>query len=542
VGSTFTFTVRVRLPEQPVAHPSHQRETLLGLRGRRVLVVDDNASAREILALMVRQFGMQTEVTHSGALSLLALKTATRRGEPFDLVLMDWRMPGMDGLEAARLIKSDAALSCTPAVLMVTAFGREEILQRAEQLNLEGVLIKPVTDSVLFNTIAEALGCAHAEPEARGRTPRSRVPEERGVPGLVGRRVLIVDDNALNREVATDFLLAAGMQVEAAVGGLDALERLRCGGYDIVLMDVHMPEVDGLMATREIRKEPRFARLPIIALTAQAQASDRGASLAAGMNAHLTKPIDEATLYATMVQLLSNPRASAVAASAGGNGAEATQQTVAAVDDPAWPSELPGIDLSVALARLGGRHDRVLRFLRGFVRDFADAPTRLADDQAVGRCDGIASIAHTVKSAAGYLGAADLSEAAERLEAAARLGDGGEAMAERVMLFRGYLDAVLAGLHALFAQTPPARPAAAGAIDEHTIALLIAEAEPLVSRGDYAALALLDEIAARLAGTPALALAEAARDQFEEVELESSAATLRELHAALAPPAAEDRA
>jgi two-component system sensor histidine kinase/response regulator len=562
VGSTFTFTIQARRPAQPEARPPDAVSD--GLRGRRVLVVDDNASAREILALMVRRFGMHTGVTDSGPSAMVALKLAARGGAPFDLVLMDWRMPGMDGLEAARLIKGDADLSRTPAVLMVTAFGREEILLRAEQLHLEGVLIKPVTDSVLFNTIAEALGCARADQEPGDAASRRRVPEPRGVVGLAGRRVLVVDDNALNREVATDFLLAAGMWVEAAAGGLEALERLRDGAYDAVLMDVHMPGMDGLTATREIRRDPRLARLPIVALTAQAQAADRGASLAAGMNAHLTKPIDETALYGTLLQLLVGPVAIAAAASDGDAGGAAADR------DTAWPLSLPGIDLSIALARLGGRRERVLRFLRGFVRDFAEAPARLSEDYAAGRREDIVTVAHTVKSAAGYLGAIDLADAAALLEAAARRGDD-EAMAERVVVFREYLEAVLAALQSLFAQTPRIRPRAASdaaslgaslldapadapldasmaapvdspmdATAASIVARLAADAEPLVIRGDYAALALLDEIGARLAGTPAAVLAETARDQFEEVELESATATLRQLQAALARLTAQD--
>jgi signal transduction histidine kinase/CheY-like chemotaxis protein len=556
VGSTFTFTIRTRRPARPEVRRTDAVTD--GLRGRRVLVVDDNASAREILALMVRRFGMHTSVSESGPSALIALKQAARGGTPFDLVLMDWRMPGMDGLEAARLIKADSDLSRTPAVLMVTAFGREEILQRAGQLRLEGVLIKPVTDSVLFNTIAEALGCAHGEQEAHGAARHRRPPEPPGVAGLAGRRVLIVDDNALNREVATDFLLAAGMQVEAAAGAPEALDRLRAGTYEAVLMDVHMPGMDGLTATREIRRDPRLASLPIVALTAQAQASDRDASLAAGMNAHLTKPIDEAALYSTLAQLLLPPAPVAAPTAAPSAGEVEVSESevgepevgeIAAPLQTAWPLSLPGIDLSIALARLGGRRERVLRFLRGFVRDFAEAPARLSEDHAAGRREGIVTVAHTVKSAAAYLGAIDLAAAAALLEAAARRG-ADETMAGRVVVFRGHLEVVLAGLQSLFAQPRSVPQASTGAASDvpdlsrvaGVVTRLAAEAAPLVSSGDYAALALLDEIGARLAGTSVAALAETARDQFEEVELDAATGTLRQLQAALAPFSPQDGA
>ena len=184
---------------------------------------------------------------------------------------------------------------------MVTAYGREEVTRRAEQLGLQGVLIKPITESVMFNTLIDILLPSEAEvPDDEGTT----TIEAARFAALTGKRVLVVDDNAFNREVATDFLLAVGVIVETAVDGQDAIEKIQAGQFDAV-MDTHMPRKDGLTATRELRRDPRWAHLPIISLTAQARIEDQEASREAGMTAYLTKPIDEILLYRTLMQVLS---------------------------------------------------------------------------------------------------------------------------------------------------------------------------------------------------------------------------------------------
>jgi two-component system, sensor histidine kinase and response regulator len=290
-GSVFSFTIKAKSPADASLTPRADRKQLPELAARRVLIVDDSASARDILAMMARGFGMDTKAAPSGGTALDMLTQASLQNAPFDLVLMDWRMPGMDGLEAARLIKADSSLRRTPAVLMVTAFAREEILRRAEQLGLEGVLIKPVTESVLFNTIAEALGCGRPDDQPTEKELR------RDLSLLRGRHILLVDDDASNREVATIFLERVEMIVETAMSGAEAIARMQASRYDIVLMDSRMPDMDGLTVTRMLRQDPRFRLTPILALTANAHPSDRSAGLDAGMNDYLTKPVDTDQLY-----------------------------------------------------------------------------------------------------------------------------------------------------------------------------------------------------------------------------------------------------
>jgi two-component system sensor histidine kinase/response regulator len=525
-GSTFHFTVQVRTPAAIVMRAATPRPPVLA--GHRVLVVDDNASARESLSQMMRGFGMHTDVADCGTAALAALKNASRRREPVDLVLMDWRMPGMDGLETTRRIRADTELEQAPAILMVTAYGREEVLRRTEQLGLRGVLIKPVTESMMFNTACDALAGGYpraiAEPAA---TSAPRMHAAGSLAALRGRRVLVVDDNAFNREVASDFLLGVGMQVDTAVDGVDALAQLARANYDAVLMDIHMPRMDGLTATREIRRHAHWVSLPIIALTAQARTEDRRASTAAGMNAHLTKPIDESALHEALLRVLPPADDETSAPQEAPLHARSTR-TPASADDAARPLHL---DLSSALQYLGGNRERLQRLLRGFVQDFSDTPLRLAEAIRTGQPDAIGALAHAVKGSAAYLHARELCASAEQLEESARRGDP-HGINLHVALFNACLDGVLSELDGLLAEAGLAATSSE-CIDAQLPLQLIAEAETPVARGDYAAQTLLDRIAAQLAGTDHAALAETARAAFDELDLVRSGDALRQLRALL---------
>lgn len=338
---------------------------------------------------------------------------------------------------------------------------------------------------------------------------------------MAGRRALVVDDNALNREVLTDFLISAGMEVDAVGDGTEALSLLDRRRYDVVLMDVQMPGMDGLTAAREICKQPRLADLPIVAVTALAQTADRKASFDAGMNAHLAKPINELLLYETLSRLLLPAESPAPT--------DADLSLTDTEDGPVLPDVLPGVNLSAALARLGGKRDRLVRLLRGFVRDFVSAPSKLSEELEAGRFEAIGAMAHTIKSAAGYLGADALSDFASRLEGAARRRDA-RGLAAHASDFSLELSMVLLGLNGLFADADASdvRPSA---IDGETLVSLIVQAEALVAKGDYEAQAPLDEIAVRLSGTEMSALAEAACLQFGEIELTEASETLPRLRA-----------
>ncbi|WP_443969458.1 response regulator [Sphingobium sp. CR28] len=521
-GSTFSFTIASRsIGEASMSHPVSRRSALL--TDRRVLIVDDNASARQILREMVTEFGLAAETVDSGAGALARLRAEAEHGKPFDIVLMDWRMPTMDGLETARRIRADESLPHMPAVLMVTAYGREEVLCGAEQLGLEGVLIKPITESVMFNTISEIFSPSEqrARTTVKGSAPRRGKASREAYARLKGKRVLVVDDNALNREVASDFLAAVGVEADTATDGLEALAKLDVHDFDAVLMDMHMPRMDGLSAVREIRRHERWLKLPVIALTAQARIEDQNASREAGMTAHLSKPIDETALYQTLIESLG------LAA-----GKAAGHQRVEEAD-------AADFDLQLSLKRFGGNEERVERLLEGFLRDNVDIVQRLDDSLRGGDPELIASVVHTLKGSAAYFGARHFCTVADQLEQAARDGDmqdvEGRAPTFREALIRLIKDATR-GLSTL-----RDKDVGNGAPADHAVMRdLVTRAIPLVEQGDYAANQLLEDICTGLLGQGIRSLAEEAQSQFDELELEAASAALLQLQRKLDPAWTEE--
>ncbi|WP_454854433.1 PAS domain S-box protein [Rhizobium binxianense] len=508
-GSLFHFTILLQATTETSPEDSARARSL---RGRRVLVVDDNDSARAILSDMVASFGMATTSVASAPEALAELHAASRQNVPYHLVLMDWRMPEIDGLEAARRIRSDPDLRHMPAVLMVTAYGRDEVLQQMEALNLQGLLIKPITESTMFNTIQHIF--AAADDADTVSTVVSRFPADNGLVSaeilkrLSGRRVLVVDDNVLNREVVTDFLMLAGVSVVTAASGIQALEELKRQSFDAVLMDLHMPEMDGLEVTRRIRQHPDWASLPIVALTAQARTEDRDATLDAGMVAHLSKPIDEHLLYNTLVDIFA--------------GISPTDSLQSKDEQERLNPQVP-FDLEAALAGLGGNPDRYRRLLDGFLRDFTDMSNRVDTAYRSGRLDDLAALAHLIKGPAGYLHAFSLARSADRLEHSARSNGTTEAIGIHVEEFVMQLDEVLQAVRRTLALS-----ADGSAVHSHETAeiaqafVLLDEIEPLIVKGDYAATPLLRRLAKILVGYEEASIVEKIQTFHDDLELDAA--------------------
>ena len=241
----------------------------------KVLVVDDNATSRSIFQEMLESFSFEVSVAASGEEGIAELEAANK-DKPFELVIIDWKMPGMDGIEASKRIKNHTGLNKIPPIVLVTAYGREEVMQQADQLGLEGFLLKPVNPSMLFDTIMQAFG--EAVPET-SRVAKRREQEAEALEHIRGANVLLVEDNEINQQVAREILEGAGLNIALANDGQEAVNAVKENNYDAVLMDVQMPVMDGYTATREIRKDDRFKELPIIAMTAHAMAGDEDKSL-----------------------------------------------------------------------------------------------------------------------------------------------------------------------------------------------------------------------------------------------------------------------
>ncbi len=307
VGSTFHFTARFGKQAQQALSDLVLPPDLGQLR---VLVVDDHQTARQVLRSMLESFGFLVADAASGAQAIARIEAAEAEGTPFELLLIDWRMPGLDGVATLRALGTDPALRHPPTVIMVTAHGREEALEASAGLTVAGVLTKPTTPSSLFDTIILALTGQRRHGRA---VQRDALTQEAGA-ALAGVRVLLVEDNAVNQELARELLVRHGIQVEVANDGAEALARLAAEAFDGVLMDCQMPVMDGYTATRRLRQDPRFRDLPVIAMTANAMAGDREKVLAAGMNDHIPKPINVEQMLRTMARWIRPARPAAVPA------------------------------------------------------------------------------------------------------------------------------------------------------------------------------------------------------------------------------------
>jgi CheY-like chemotaxis protein len=304
-GTTFIFSMAFGIAAKPV--PAFSRTGPVSAKRHSVLIADDDLGDRDALFAMLDANGFDARTASSGEEALSALSLASESSAPFDLVLMDWRMPGIDGIEAARMIKAHSDWPRIPAVVMVTALDHQEVMRNANDAGLDGFLIKPVKESLLLDTISNIFD-REVDPAFDRSLAGGPVGSISGLATLAGRRVLLVEDVDLNRELAAELLADLGISVTIAFNGHEAVDRVFAGDFDLVLMDIQMPVMDGLSATRLIRADRRFANLPIIAMTAHAMVGDYKISLDAGMTDHLPKPIDPNSLSNILLKWMPDSR------------------------------------------------------------------------------------------------------------------------------------------------------------------------------------------------------------------------------------------
>jgi two-component system sensor histidine kinase/response regulator len=399
-GSTFRFTARLgRGSSAPrPLHPSPD------LRDRRALVVDDNATARDVLAGMLTHLTFRVETTTSGEEALERIAAEDRKGTPYDVVFLDWKMPGgIDGIETARRIAT-APLTLQPRRVMVTAYGHAEVIQGAAEAGIQATLVKPVSPSLLFDTVIEAFGGV-AGPRLSAVRPTA-LPD---LTPLAGLKLLLVEDNELNQMVATELLGNAGIEVEIADNGAIAVERVDQKGYDLVLMDMQMPVMGGEEATRRIRQRFPVGTLTILAMTANAMAGDLERCFAAGMNDHIAKPIEPADLFGKLLKW--RPQ--------GERPAAAPAMTPPATGSgPATIDAIPGLDAQGAMGRMMNDRGMYERLLRKFAwGDSAETAAAISAHIAAGALADAERAAHSLKSSAGMLGAGEVQARATALEA-----------------------------------------------------------------------------------------------------------------------------
>lgn len=395
VGSNFHFTAKFGIQIEQ-RHLSLDPQDVEGLR---ILVVDDNDNAREIILNILKSFQFSPTAVSSGKEAIHELENAQRNNNPYGLVLMDWMMPDMNGIETIKKIRQDGHLSSTPAFVMVTAYSRDDLLEKAKGVHLDGILVKPVNPSTLLDTILNALG---KEAFQRTRKQEKENNSHEAIQSLQGSYVLLVEDNEVNMELALELLQEAGIKVDVATDGAQAVEKVKHTDYDGVLMDCQMPIMDGFEATHHIRQNSRFANLPIIAMTANAMMGDKEKCIEFGMNDHIPKPIDVTQLFLTMSRWIkpSHPKQKPIAQ-------QETEETLPDISE---------LDINNALIRMGGNVKLLNKLIGRFSETQADAVLRIKEALA---CDDVESAkreAHTLKGLAGNIGAKVIQDNAQILE------------------------------------------------------------------------------------------------------------------------------
>jgi signal transduction histidine kinase/DNA-binding response OmpR family regulator/HPt (histidine-containing phosphotransfer) domain-containing protein len=449
-GTSFSFTANFGLGKETGKKryvPSQD------IRGLKVLVVDDSATSRAILRDILESFSFEVYLAPSGEEALEEIEWADQN-QPFELVLMDWKMPGMDGLETSRRIKTHKALNKIPVIVIVTAYGREEFMRQADEIGLEGFLHKPVSASMMFDTVMQALGKEVEDPSGVSREIEKTTE---GVQSIAGARVLLVEDNEINQQVALEILQGAGLNVTVANDGQEGVNAAMQHQYDVILMDIQMPVMDGYEATKRIRNaecgkeksevgmrnaerglKAESSKLngkdsaelsdssiqhpassiqhpvPIIAMTAHAMAGDEAKSLQAGMDGHVTKPIDPDQLFATLQKWI-KPAAERAAVHKP-QALDTIPEPDQALDEDELPEFLPGFDLAAGLSRLMGNKRLYRKLLVDFGIKYTETASEIREALAAKDFEQAHSLVHNLKGLSGNLEATNLQAAAVEME------------------------------------------------------------------------------------------------------------------------------
>ena len=435
VGSTFSIQAKFGLPTKPQEQQFRPSDDLFGLR---VLVVDDNAASREIFKQMLEALRFDVSLVSSGAEAISEIEMAEATDTPYQLILMDWKMPGMDGIEATHRIRANDRILRVPTIIMVTAYGAEEVIQQADKTRLDGLLTKPVSPSVLLDSVIQAFDKEFPE---MTRTATQQTQQLEAVSKLKGARILLVEDNEINQELAFEILSSAGILVSLANNGQEALDILKHDSFDGVLMDLQMPEMDGYTATRRIRQRKEYDNLPILAMTANAMAGDREKSLEVGMNDHIAKPINVTNMFTTLAKWITPTKPT---------GPRMGSVSIHDNYDSPLP-DIEGLDTEAGLHIAQGNrrlYQKLLIKFRDDQRDFARRfhEARISDD-----VDAATRYAHTLKGVAGNIGATALQEVAFGLENMCTANESGDAIEQQLGIVEKQLTSITVGVGRVFA-------------------------------------------------------------------------------------------
>ncbi len=478
-GSTFWFTVRLTISEVAANSVLLRSE----LEGKRVLVVDDNSTARRVLHDLLLSIGLQAVEADSGDAALHIVDEAIRQNRPFDVLIIDWQMPGMDGFELARRLHQRPVPSMPP-IVMATAHDIEAMRDLDTDHLIRETLAKPINGSTLFDCIAKVFASARQDIDRSRTVPAISNAISQQLATIAGARLLLVEDNDLNQEVASELLRDAGFVVDIAGNGQIALDKLAESQYDLVLMDIQMPVMDGLKATRLLRQQEKTRDLPVIAMSANVMRSDIDQCMQAGMNGHVAKPINQEDLWMMLLNWI-KPRANAAPA-------HPTTGTDRALPDADLPASLAGVDMALGLKRAFGKRSLYANLLKKYLSGQSGA---IADiRRALSRQDWPEAErhAHTSKGVAANIGAVEVQQAAARLESAIRERqptDAVNALTDQLDLRMKPVLAALAQWEAAAAQEQDA----VTAFDRDAFAALCQTLSTYLREGNAAAETMLDE-------------------------------------------------
>lgn len=412
-GTTVIFTAVFGLPESGAQAGTQQGNQV------RVLVVDNNGPACSMTQNMLNSMQFRAECASSSSEAFAMLWQADSE-DPFKIVLMDWRLPGMDGVEATWRLRTELNLIHLPPVFITTTLGRSEVLQQAEKAGAVGVIFKPVNKTILFESIMEAL---------LGKTPSIHRPpaaisslERHAQTSFPGARVLVVEDNPINQQVARELLEGAKVEVTAVNNGLEALKAVEASGrtppFDLVILDLQMPEMDGYETARRLRADPRNSNMPIVAMTAHVMAEERQRCLDAGMNDHMSKPIEVDKFFSALSRWMPSygKEESQVQKDLRSEEKDSVigRRTPSVAEGAIF---LPGIDAEVALGRLGNNERLYVKLLNQFLAYYSNTKSQFQTALDSGDMAGAQRVAHTLKGLAGSIGASGLADESARLEA-----------------------------------------------------------------------------------------------------------------------------
>ncbi len=404
--SDFIFTARFGKSKNTIERiriPSNE------LKGMPVLVVDDNATALDVFYDTLESFSFKVKTAHSGKEAIQIIEEADPQ-DPYKLILLDWKMPVMDGIETANRIRSSEKISHKPRIILVTAYGREEVIRQAENAKLDAFLIKPVNNSLLFNTIMEVFGQNVTDRKMSGKIETAR---EEAKEKIRGASILLVEDNELNQQIAIELLESVGIKVDVADNGRKAVDALKVSSFDLVLMDLQMPVLGGIDAAKEIRLDKSLNSLPIIAMTANAMKEDIERCRDAGMNGHIAKPIETEQLYRTLLKWIEPKEQYQDSVHIDSNRKIDVHEEI---DIP----ELPGIDIELGIKRVGGNKKLYLKILNDFKVKYAGVTDEIKSKLDENDFNTAERLAHTIKGLAGNIGAEKLSNAGAELEGSIR--------------------------------------------------------------------------------------------------------------------------